>query len=90
LRAKLLQLLQNGVRCGGRVERGLALVLGNHELLDLLHTGSSRQALLLACGADKELTLGDAWLEVFQQALPRNRHRWAGTLIARPYRDEFS
>lgn len=38
---------------------------------------------------DQELTLGDAWLEVFQQALPRNQFCAAGKLVARAYREEF-
>ena len=38
---------------------------------------------------DQELTLGDAWLEVFQQVLPRNQFCAAGKLVARAYREEF-
>jgi hypothetical protein len=33
--------------------------------------------------------LGDAWLEVFQQVLPRNQFCAAGKLVARAYREEF-
>ena len=39
--------------------------------------------------SDQELTLGDAWLEVFQQVLPRNQFCAAGKLVARAYREEF-
>ena len=33
--------------------------------------------------------MGDAWLEVFQQVLPRNQFCAAGKLVARAYREEF-
>jgi hypothetical protein len=52
-------------------------------------TASSGQALLSAIGADEELTLGDAWLEVFQQVLPRTQFCTAGKLVAKAYREEF-
>ena len=39
--------------------------------------------------SDQKLTLGDAWLEVFQQVLPRNQFCTAGKLVARAYREEF-
>ena len=39
--------------------------------------------------SDQKLTLGDAWLEVFQQVLPRNQFCAAGKLVARAYREEF-
>ena len=45
--------------------------------------------LLPGAPTDEELTLGDAWLEVFQQALPRNQFCAAGKLVARAYREEF-
>jgi hypothetical protein len=38
---------------------------------------------------DEELTLRDAWLEVFQQVLPRSQFCAAGKLVARAYRNEF-
>ena len=52
-------------------------------------TASSGQALLPAFGADEELTLGDAWLEVFQRVLPRSQSCSAGKVVARAYREEF-
>jgi len=45
--------------------------------------------LLPGAPADDELTLGDAWLEVFQQVLPRNQFCSAGKLVARAYREDF-
>ncbi|MCP9942452.1 MULTISPECIES: KilA-N domain-containing protein [Synechococcales] len=42
-----------------------------------------------AINADDELTLGDAWLEVFQQVLPRTKFCSAGKLVAQAYRQEF-
>jgi hypothetical protein len=45
--------------------------------------------LLPGAPTDEELTLGDAWLEVFQQALPRSQFCAAGKLVARAYRQEF-
>ena len=45
--------------------------------------------LLPGAPTDEELTLGDAWLEVFQQALPRSQFCAAGKLMARAYRQEF-
>ena len=52
-----------------------------------LLTASS--GLLSGAPTDEELTLGDAWLEVVQQALPRNQFCAAGKLVARAYREEF-
>ena len=45
--------------------------------------------LLPGTPADDELTLSDAWLEVFQQVLPRTKYRSAGTLVAEAYREDF-
>ena len=50
---------------------------------------TASSGLLLGAPSDEELTLGDAWLEVFQQALPRNQFCAAGKLVARAYREEF-
>ncbi|MEA5413602.1 KilA-N domain-containing protein [Synechococcus sp. BA-132 BA5] len=50
---------------------------------------TASSGLLLGAPTDQELTLGDAWLEVFQQALPRNQFCAAGKLVARAYREEF-
>lgn len=50
-------------------------------------TASSGQALLPASGADEELTLGDAWLEVFQRVLPRGQSCSAGKVVAKAYRE---
>jgi hypothetical protein len=52
-------------------------------------TASSGHSLLPGIGADEELTLGDAWLEVFQQVLPRTQFCAAGKLVAKAYREEF-
>ena len=45
--------------------------------------------LLPGTPADDELTLSDAWLEVFQQVLPRTKYRSAGMLLAEAYREDF-
>jgi hypothetical protein len=45
--------------------------------------------LLPGAPTDQELTLGDAWLEVFQEALPRAKFRSAGMLVAEAYREDF-
>ena len=45
--------------------------------------------LLPGTPADDELTLSDAWLEVFQEALPRAKYRSAGMLVAEAYREDF-
>ena len=50
---------------------------------------TASSGLLLGAPTDEELTLGDAWLEVFQQALPRSQFCAAGKLVARAYREEF-
>jgi hypothetical protein len=50
---------------------------------------TASSGLLLGAPTDEEITLGDAWLEVFQQALPRNQFCGAGKLVARSYREEF-
>lgn len=50
---------------------------------------TASSGLLPGAPTDEELTLGDAWLEVFQQVLPRNQFCAAGKLVARAYREEF-
>jgi hypothetical protein len=50
---------------------------------------TASSGLLPGTPTDEELTLGDAWLEVFQQALPRKQFCAAGKLVARAYREEF-
>jgi hypothetical protein len=50
---------------------------------------TASSGLLPGATADEELTLGDAWLEVFQQVLPRSQFCAAGKLVARAYREEF-
>ena len=50
---------------------------------------TASSGLLLGAPTDEDLTLGDAWLEVFQQALPRDQFCAAGKLVARAYREEF-
>jgi hypothetical protein len=39
--------------------------------------------------AAEELTLGDAWLEVFQRVLTRCQSCSAGKVVAKAYREEF-
>ncbi len=50
---------------------------------------TASSGLLPGAPTDEELTLGDAWLEVFQQALPRSQFCAAGKLVAKAYREEF-
>jgi hypothetical protein len=50
---------------------------------------TASSGLLPDTPADDELTLSDAWLEVFQQVLPRAKYRSAGKLVAEAYREEF-
>ncbi|MFM7512776.1 MAG: KilA-N domain-containing protein [Cyanobium sp.] len=50
---------------------------------------TASSGLLPGAPTDQELTLGDAWLEVFPQALPRSQFCAAGKLVARAYREEF-
>lgn len=45
--------------------------------------------LLPGTPTDDELTLSDAWLEVFQQVQPRTKYRSAGMLVAEAYREDF-
>lgn len=45
--------------------------------------------LLPGTPTDDELTLSDAWLEVFQQVLPRTKYRSAGMLVVEAYREDF-
>jgi hypothetical protein len=50
---------------------------------------TASSGMLPGAPTDEELTLGDAWLEVFQQVLPRNQFCAAGKLVARAYREAF-
>ncbi len=50
---------------------------------------TASSGLLPGAPTDEELTLRDAWLEVFQQVLPRSQFCAAGKLVARAYRNEF-
>jgi hypothetical protein len=50
---------------------------------------TASSGMLPGAPTDEELTLGDAWMEVFQQALPRNQFCAAGKIVARAYREEF-
>ena len=50
---------------------------------------TASSGMLPGTPTDEELTLGDAWLEVFQQVLPRNQFCAAGKLVARAYREQF-
>ncbi len=81
------------------VERSIGLferLGGLDERDELLFKDIVRSNMLTASSGllpgdptDQELTLGDAWLEVFQKALPRSQFCAAGKLVARAYRDEF-
>ncbi len=57
--------------------------------LDAGHVLTASSGLLPGTPADDELTLSDAWLEVFQEVLPRARYRAAGMLVAEAYRQNF-
>jgi hypothetical protein len=50
---------------------------------------TASSGLLPGAPADDELTLSDAWLEVFQEVLPRAMYRSAGMLVAEAYRTDF-
>ena len=50
---------------------------------------TASSGMLSGAPTDEELTLRDAWLEVFQQVLPRSQFCAAGKLVARAYRNEF-
>lgn len=50
---------------------------------------TASSGMLPAIPGDDELTLSDAWLEVFQEVLPRTKYRSAGTLVASAYREDF-
>ena len=50
---------------------------------------TASSGLLPGTPAADELTLSDAWLEVFQQVLPRTKYRSAGMLVAEAYREDF-
>jgi hypothetical protein len=50
---------------------------------------TASSGMLPAIPRDDELTLSDAWLEVFQEVLPRTKYRSAGTLVASAYREDF-
>ncbi len=83
----------------GLVERSIALFerLGGldrrDELLckDIVRSNvlTASAGLLPVAPTDERLTLGDAWLEVFQQVLPRNQFFAAGKFVSRAYREEF-
>ncbi len=87
--AELLALVERSIglfeRLGGLDQRDELLfkdiVRGN-----LFTTGAG---LLPAAPSDEEMTLSDAWLEVFQQVLPRNQYGSVGKLVAETYRKEF-
>lgn len=81
------------------VERSVALFerLGGMDQRDELlfkdivrsHVLSASSGAVPALPADDELTLSDAWMEVFQEVLPRTKYRSAGILIANAYREDF-
>jgi len=72
------------VRAARRPESTRRAPVQGHRAQQRAHMG-----LLPGAPTDEELTLGDPWLEVFQQALPRNQFCAAGKLVARAYRQEF-
>ena len=81
------------------VERSVALFerLGGMDQRDELlfkdivrsHVLSASSGAVPVLPADDELTLSDAWMEVFQEVLPRTKYRSAGILIANAYREDF-
>jgi hypothetical protein len=81
------------------VERSVALFdrLGGLDQRDeLLFKDIVRSNVLSASSGsvptlagEDELTLSDAWMEVFQEVLPRTKYRSAGILIANAYREDF-
>lgn len=81
------------------VERSVGLFerLGGVDQRDqLLFKDIVRSSVLAASSGsmpalpgDDEMTLSDAWLEVFQQVLPRAKYKSAGTLVANAYREDF-
>lgn len=81
------------------VERSVALFerLGGMDQRDELlfkdivrsHVLSASSGVMPALPADDELTLSDAWMEVFQEVLPRTKYRSVGILIANAYREDF-
>jgi hypothetical protein len=58
---------------------------------DIVRTNvlTASSGLVPGTPADDELTLSDAWLEVFQDVLPRTKYRSAGMLVAEAYRTDF-
>jgi hypothetical protein len=81
------------------VERSVALFekLGGmdqrDELLfkDIVRSNvlSASSGSVPALAGEDELTLSDAWMEVFQEVLPRTKYRSAGILVANAYREDF-
>lgn len=81
------------------VERSVALFerLGGMDQRDELlfkdivrsHVLSASSGAVPALPADNELTLSDAWMEVFQEVLPRTSYNKVGKLVARAFREEF-
>lgn len=81
------------------VERSVALFerLGGMDQRDeLLFKDIVRSSVLSASSGtmpalpgDDELTLSDAWMQVFQEVLPRTKYRSAGILVANAYREDF-
>ena len=87
--AKVIALVERSIglfeRLGGLDQRD--------ELLfkDIVRSNvlTASSGMLPAIPGDDELTLSDAWLEVFQEVLPRTKYRSAGTLVASAYREDF-
>ena len=81
------------------VERSVALFekLGGMDQRDALLFKDIVRSSVLTAGSgavaalpsDEELTLSAAWMQVFQEVLPRTKYRSAGTLIANAYREDF-
>jgi hypothetical protein len=87
--AEVITLVERSIglfdRLGGLDERD-QLLFKDIVRSNLLTVSSG---LLPGTPADDELTLSDAWLEVFQQVLPRTKYRSAGMLVAEAYREDF-
>ena len=87
--AEVIALVEHSIglfdRLGGLDERDQLL------FKDIVRSNvlTASAGLLPGAPTDEELTLSDAWLEVFQQVLPRAQYRSAGKLVAEAYREEF-
>ena len=87
--AEVISLVERSIglfeRLGGLDERDQLL------FKDIVRSNvaAASSGLLPGAPTDDELTLSDAWIEVFQQPLPRMKYQWAGKLVANAYREDF-